>query len=361
MEDSKQSIKGKIQDLHSFIKEGIRNRNAPTEKVVVFDEAQRCWNAKHFYNYSKQNQNREIKSFELQHKSEAELLFEIMDRHDDWAVVIALVGGGQEINTGEGGIAEWGKAIKTTFLDWQIHISPQLLFGDESTSNQTLFNSEPIGLSIFKNENLHLKVNQRSFKANNLNAWVNAALENDSEKAKHLYVTIKNDFPIFLTRELSTAKEWLRKRVIGNKRIGLVSSSGAVRLKSEGVNVNDRIEVEHWFLKEEKDIRSSYYLEQAATEFEIQGLEIDFCCLCWDLDLAYNEKWVAQKFDVKSSKWSSNVNIDMQRFILNKYRVLLTRAREGIAIWIPSGSDSDLTRPEKEYDKIYEYLKSCGL
>ncbi|WP_018342376.1 DUF2075 domain-containing protein [Cytophaga aurantiaca] len=359
--ESAQSIKGKIQNLHSFIKEGIRNQQAPTEKVVVFDEAQRCWNATHFFNKSKQNQNRETNPFDLQEKSEAELLFEIMDRHKDWSVIIALVGGGQEINTGEGGIAEWGKALKIKYPHWNIHISPQLLLGDTSTANQMLFDTLPKDIVILKEENLHLKVNQRSFKANNFNEWVNAVLNNQPEKAKEVYNTIKKDFPILLTRDLSEAKTWLRSKVIGNKRIGLVASSGAVRLKSDAVNIKDRIEVEHWFLNEAKDIRSSYYLEQAATEFDIQGLEIDFCCLCWDLDLAYDQKWIAQNFNVSNSKWSSNIKDDTQRYLINKYRVLLTRAREGVAIWIPNGDKSDLTRPKKEYDKIYEYLKKCGL
>jgi Uncharacterized conserved protein (DUF2075). len=359
--ESTQSIKGKIQNLHSFIKEGIRNQKAPTEKVVVFDEAQRCWNATHFFNKSKQNQNRETIPFDLQEKSEAELLFEIMDRHEDWSVIIALVGGGQEINTGEGGIAEWGKALNIKYPHWNVHISPQLLLGDTSTANQMLFETIPNDIVIFKEENLHLKVNQRSFKANNFNEWVNAVLNNQPEIAKEVYSTIKNDFPILLTRDLLEAKTWLRSKVIGNKRIGLVASSGAVRLKSDAVNIKDKIEVEHWFLNEAKDIRSSYYLEQAATEFDIQGLEIDFCCLCWDLDLAYDHKWIPQNFNVSNSKWSSNIKDDTQRYLINKYRVLLTRAREGIAIWIPAGNESDLTRQKKEYDKIYEYLKKCGI
>ena len=359
--ESVQSLKGKIQNLHSFIKEGIRTKKAPTEKVVIFDEAQRCWNATHFYNKSKQNQNRETSPFEIQQKSEAELLFEIMNRHLDWSVIIALVGGGQEINTGEGGISEWGKALQANHTHWHIHISPQLLYGDSSTANQTLLNNSATNLLIHENENLHLKINQRSFKANNFNEWVNTVLNNQPEIAKKIYSKIKNDFPIFLTRDLLEAKEWLRKKTIGNKRIGLLASSGAVRLKSEGVNINDRVEVESWFLNEAKDIRSSYYLEQAATEFDIQGLEIDFCCLCWDLDLTYNEKWIPQKFNVTHSKWSSNIQDDTQRYLVNKYRVLLTRAREGIAIWIPKGDENDATRRPKEYDKIYEYLKSCGL
>ncbi len=359
--ESQQSIKGKIQNLHSFIKEGIRNKNAPTEKVVVFDEAQRCWDALHFYNKSKQNQNRETNPFEIQKKSEAELLFEIMNRHKDWAVIIALVGGGQEINTGEGGIGEWGKALKTEFSDWYIHISPQLLFGDESTSNQTLFDIKPSSLLISTNDDLHLKVSHRSFKANNLNSWVNAVLENEPEKAKKLFSTIKDSFPIIITRDLSSAKKWLKDKVIGNKRIGFVASSSAVRLKADGINIDDRIEVESWFLNDPKDIRSSYYLEQAATEFDIQGLEIDFCGLCWDLDLSFDTKWIPKKFHVSSSSWSSNVQEITQQYLLNKYRVLLTRSREGLIIWVPKGNNDDPTRPITDYDKIVEYLERCGL
>lgn len=360
--DSERRIKSKIQNLHSFIKDGIRQETAPTEKIVIFDEAQRCWNADHFFNQSKRNQNRETNPFELQRKSEAELLLEFMQRHDDWSVIIALVGGGQEINTGEAGIGEWGRAIAEKFRNWEIHVSPKLLNENDKSGLQQLFTSIPIGIKIYENEDLHLHVSQRSFKASNLNDWVNAMLANNTTDAIELYQIIKQTYPIRITRDIEKAKEWLRSLVIGTKRIGLVASSGGARLRPYSINVKEAIDEAYWFLNDERDIRSSYYLEMVATEFAVQGLELDFIGVCWDADLRRNNKeWEYKNF--VGDKWQ-NISIENgvdRQYLLNKYRVLLTRAREGMVIFLPEGDIKDPTRLPEFYDPIYEYLKACGV
>ncbi len=358
--DSTAKVKAKIQNLHLFIKDGIRKSTPPTERIVVFDEAQRCWDAIQFSNKAKQNKNREKNPFVIEQKSEAELIFEFMNRHDGWSVIIALVGGGQEINTGEGGIAEWGKAIKNKYKNWEIHISEELLSGDSSTANQTLFDNIPENIVIYKNKNLHLSISQRSFKANNLNAWVNALINNETEKALELSKLISEKYPLIITRNIETAREWLKQKKSGNKRIGLVASSGGLRLKPCGIQVREVIDEAMWFLNDETDIRSSYYLEMVATEYKVQGLELDWVGICWDADLRRSgNNWEFKNFS--GTKWNQTNAPAEQQFLLNTYRVLLTRSREGIIIFVPEGDSKDETRSPEFYNPIFEYLVSCGL
>lgn len=354
---SQSKVESKIQNLHNFIKDGIRNNKAPHEKIVVFDEAQRCWDAANFYNKSVQSR---VKEHTPVKKSEAELIFEIMDRHEDWAAIIALVGNGQEINTGEAGIQEWGKVLVERFSHWQIHISPALLLNDASNSANALFNELPENLHIETDVSLHLSVSQRAFKANKLNDWVNAVIDNDPATAQKLHSVIRENYEIFITRSLSKAKDWLKKKKQGNKRVGLIASSGGLRLRTYGVNTKEEINVPYWFLNSEGDVRSSYHLEIVATEYKIQGLEIDWVGLCWDADLRRNgETWDYKSFS--GTNWDNiNKSVD-QKFLLNKYRVLLTRAREGMIIWIPEGDDSDRTRLPEIYNPIFEYLLKCGV
>ena len=357
--DSIQKIKSKIQNIHTFIKDNVRKQVAPYESITIFDEAQRCWDATNFYNKAVQSRVENEKKI-LIRKSEAEIIFEIMDRREDWAVIIALVGNGQEINTGEAGISEWGRVLKEKYNHWQVHISPELLFGDPNNSINTLFEKKPNNINIQTNESLHLSVSQRSFKANNLNDWVNAVLDNEPDKAKELYSTISENYKIFITRDLLQAKSWLTKLKHGNKRIGLVASSGGLRLRPYGINTREEINVPYWFLNDENDVRSSYYLEIVATEYKIQGLEIDWAGICWDGDLRRdNDKWDYKSFT--GTKWGNVNQPQDQQFLLNKYRVLLTRAREGMIIWVPEGDKDDTTRSPKIYDPIYSYLVDCGV
>lgn len=357
--DSEREIKSKVQNLHLFIKHYIRRNSAPDERIVIFDEAQRCWDAKQFSNKAKQNQNREKNPFTIEEKSEAELLFEFMNRHDGWAVIIALVGGGQEINTGEGGIKEWGKALRYKYENWEIYISPQLLSGDASTAGQTLFEEIPNDLIIHQNENLHLSVSRRSFRAKNLNSCINAILNNKPDEAFYQANSIHNNYPLFITRDITTTKEWLRQKKSGSKRIGLIASSGGLRLKPHGIQVREIIDEALWFLNDETDVRSSYYLEMVATEYKVQGLEIDWAGVCWDADLRrVNGKWDYKNFT--GTVWNQTKTLLEQQFLLNTYRVLLTRAREGMIIFVPEGDSRDKTRLPEFYDPIFYYLKSCG-
>ncbi len=351
---SEKKIESKIQNLHKFIKDGLRKNAPPFERIVVFDEAQRCWNAEHFYNQIKRNQNRqeENKRFDPVLKSEAEILFEIMDYHD-WAVIVALVGNGQEINTGEAGIREWGNTIKNRFKHWEVYISPELLV----ESPNSLFIGKYDDIKINANRSMHLSVSQRTFKAAQLNEWVNLVIDNKPQEAANLLYSIHLKYPIYLTRSLTVAKNWLRNRKLGNKKVGLLTSSGALRLRPYGIVTKSDVNEVTWFLAEEDNIGASDFLEIAATEFSVQGLEIDWAGLCWDADLRrINNEWQVRHFS--GSKWQNTKDYD---FIINTYRVLLTRAREGMIIWVPEGDKTDATRLPEFYDPIYEYLKSCGV
>lgn len=358
--DSERKVKSKIQNLHQFIKDSIKRKTAPDERIVVFDEAQRCWNAKQFSNKAKQNRNRETNPFDIEEKSEAEFIFEFMSRHEGWAVIIALIGGGQEINTGEGGIAEWGKAIQTKYQNWEVHISPQLIEGDNTTDNQTLFSDDYSNLLIKQNEQLHLSVSQRSFKAANLNNWVQAVIANDSITAMAFATSIQDFYPLCITRDIDKAKQWLRNKKAGSKRIGMLASSGGLRLKPYGIQVRDTVEEALWFLNDENDVRSSFYLELTATEYKVQGLEIDWACICWDADLRREkDDWDFKSFS--GTTWQENKGLQERMFLLNTYRVLLTRAREGIIVFVPEGETTDYTRLPEFYDPIFNYLRDCGM
>ncbi len=358
--ESERKVKAKIQNLHSFIKDGMRSQKAPVERIVVFDEAQRCWDADHFYRQTKRNQNREKNAVPLQQKSEAELLFEFMSSHNGWAVIIALVGGGQEINTGEAGISEWGKALQEKYHDWQVHISPQLLVGDSVTDGKSLFTKKPDNIHPILSDKLHLKVSRRSFRAENLNEWVNALINNDSTKAEKVASLIKFNYPLLITRNIDKAKQWLKNNLTGTKRIGMLASSGGMRLRPYGIITKEDINEAYWFLNDENDIRSSSFLEIAATEFAVQGLELDWTGICWDADLRRNkDNWDYKNF--RGTKWT-NVGVEEDyQYLLNTYRVLLTRAREGIIIFVPEGDAEDETRLPEFYNPIYEYLISSGL
>jgi len=358
--ESERRVKAKIQNLHTFIKDCIRKDTPPIERIVVFDEAQRCWDANHFFNQSKRNQNRETNPFNIQEKSEAELLFEFMNRHDGWAVIIALVGGGQEINTGEAGISEWGKALRDKYFNWHVHISPQLLHGNAVTLGRTLFESIPQNVIIEQYDDLHLNVSMRSFRAENLNEWVNALLDNNSKVANDLSKIIGTNYPLLVTRKLEKAKNWLKENLSGNKRIGLLASSGGIRLRPFGINVKEEINEAYWFLNDASDIRSSSFLDITATDFTVQGLELGWVGLVWGSDLRRNkEKWEFKNF--RGTKWTNLSTTYDRQYLLNKYRVLLTRAREGLIIFVPEGEPEDISRQPEIYNEIFEYLISCGL
>ena len=290
--------------------------------------------------------------------SEPEFLIDVLNRHKDWCTIICLIGGGQEINTGEAGLEEWIISLRKRFENWEIHYSNLILGSDnylkcDSTKNWLLNNG-------INETELHLAVSVRSFRSEKLSEFVHELLNVEKNRAIDIYNIIKNEYPIVLTRNLDTSRKWLRKQAKGNERIGLISSSGARRLRPMGIDVKNKISAPNWFLNDKMDIRSSYFLEEVATEFEIQGLEIDWACVAWGANFYMdNDNWKYQNF--KGTKWQ-NINKEIDKeYLKNTYRVLLTRARQGMIIFIPEGSDIDHTRQNKFYDNTYYYLKEIGI
>ena len=342
-----------IQNIHHFRDDALENTKAPIERVVVFDEAQRAWTLKQTASFMK------TKKGKLDfNQSEPEFLIGVMDRHSDWATIICLIGGGQEINTGEAGLHEWFSSLKRSFPNWNIHISSKLT-DFEYTQGTALYDESDID-RIHTHDDLHLSVSVRSFRSEKVAAFVKAVLDCDSETAKDLYAEVQSSYPILITRNISCAKSWLRSKARGSERYGLLASSGAIRLKPFAINVKNSIDPINWFLNDDKDIRSSYFLEDVATEFDVQGLELDWTCVAWDADLRHNgTEWLRRSF--RGAKWQIVNDEDAKRYLKNAYRVLLTRARQGMVIFVPNGSSEDETRPHSFYDETFNYLRSLGV
>ena len=352
-ENAKRKTNAFIQNIHHFRDEYLKHNIEPTEKVVVFDEAQRAWNKKQVSSFMKRKKG--IENFEM---SEPEFLIDVMNRHKDWCTIICLIGGGQEINTGEAGLEEWINSFQYKFKDWKVHYSN--LITDSKNYIKTLEQKNWLSNKAKSESELHLSVSLRSFRSEKLSEFVHQFLELNTKKSKELYREIKDDFPIKSTRELSKAKDWIRKQAKGSERTGIIASSGAKRLRPLGINVKNEISAPNWFLNDKKDIRSSYFLEEIATEFDIQGLEIDWSCLAWGANFYIeNNKWNYQTF--RGFKWQ-NINQEISKsYLKNTYRVLLTRARQGMVIYLPKGSCIDHTRPNNFYDGTWNYLKEIGI
>lgn len=341
-----------IQNIHHFRDDALQTEKPLIEKIVVFDEAQRAWTMKQTAAFMKQKRGRA--EFGM---SEPEFLISIMDRQPDWAVIICLVGGGQEINTGEAGLVEWFAALGRSFPNWQLHVSNQLSDVEYTQGHDLATLLAPDRVKHV--DALHLGVSIRSFRSEKVSDLVKALLDLEFERAQDLYRLVRADYPIALTRDLEQARAWLKDKARGTERYGLLASSGGIRLRPSGIDVKSGIEVEHWFLDAKEDVRASYALEQAATEFDIQGLELDWTAVAWDADLRFNEGiWDLRHFT--GSKWQT-VNDEWRRIYLkNAYRVLLTRARQGMVIFVPHGDDTDVTRQTKFYDGTFNYLKQVG-
>lgn len=342
-----------IQIIHKYRDSFVGNRDVPPERVAIFDEAQRAWTQDMIAKFMRQKKG--VSDF---HCSEPEFLISTMDRHVGWAVVICLVGGGQEINTGEAGLPEWFDSLRRSFPTWDVYITPQL--NDEEYRHNKLWNEMIRGLRIHERKKLHLATSVRSFRTPDLAAFVKAILDLDTPEAVRLFQTIKDKYPIVITRDLKRAKTWVKEHCRGTMRYGLLASSGALRLKPDGIFVKNEISVADWFLNGKDDIRSSYALEDVVTEFDVQGLELDFSLVAWDADFRYmNGKWTYNRF--VGNQWN-NINAEeKQRYLKNAYRVLLTRARQGMAVYIPLGNDEDHTRKREWYDGTYQYLKALGI
>jgi Uncharacterized conserved protein (DUF2075) len=345
-----------IANVHGFIKSfGIdRPQDAPKQNAIVFDEAQRAWSAK---------------AVEKEHGkdvSEPAMVLDIMKRVPKWATIVALVGGGQEINTGEAGLPEWGRALAEQAGDWRVLVSAEVMVGGESVAGQKLFReSIPKNLHVTDVPELHLKVDVRSHRAKFIGTWVNETLlgSHTGESGAR----IDGDFPVFFTRDLSASRKWLRDRQESkSQRTGLLASSGAIRLRSYGLELTSSFRrgfsYPDWFLNPLGDVRSSYQLEVAATEFDCQGLEIDWAGVCWGGDLVVDPSsgsWLHRKF--RGNHWSKVGGDQDKQYLVNKYRVLRTRARRGMILWIPRGDANDRTLEPELFDATAEYLHRAGI
>lgn len=350
---AKTKAKSFIQIIHHFRDDAISTNDAPYEKVAIFDEAQRAWTEGMLSDFMARKKGKP--NFDM---SEPEFLISIMDRHQDWSVIICLVGGGQEINTGEAGLIEWFNALRNDFPNWDVYVSDKIT---DSEYMRNLSMDELLsGLRITVVETLHLAVSLRSFRSENVAGFVKAILDVDLTSAKALYASLYHDYPIVLTRNLDTAKTWIKAQAKGTERFGITASSGAKRLRSNGIWVQSEVDAATWFLNDSDDVRSSYFLEETATEFDIQGLELDWTIVCWDANLRFNGECF-EHYSFTGSKWMNIKKTENKLYLKNAYRVLLTRARQGMVIFIPQGSESDPTRPHVYYDETYRYLKEIGI
>jgi hypothetical protein len=342
-----------IQNIHHFRDDALQNDKPPIERVAVFDEAQRAWTLEQTRSFMARKKG--IHGFDM---SEPEFLISVLDRHEDWAIVICLIGGGQEINTGEAGLPEWFSAIQKNYPHWDVYVSNKLT-DQEYTNGENIYSSLTDKQLTVKNE-LHLSVSVRSYRSEKLASFVKAFLDIKPDKAQSIYQQLKDDYPIVVTRNIDTAKQWLRSKSRGGEGLGLTASSGAYRLKPYGIHVKSAVEPKTWFLNSKSDVRSAGFLEDVATEFDIQGLELDWTCIAWDANLRKNDNvWEFKNF--RGTEWQNINDSIRRRYLLNAYRVLLTRARQGMIVFIPDGDESDRTRKPEFYDPVYEYFIQCGV
>lgn len=347
------SVKTFIQNIHHYRDAYLVDPKPPYDHVAIFDEAQRAWNKEQTVKFMKQKKGQP--DFD---NSEPEFLISCLDRHQDWAVIICLVGGGQEINTGEAGISEWLNAINEKFSSWEVYISPNLT-DSEYQAEEAIRNLQNKTL-VNLNSSLHLKVSMRSFRAENLSLLVKRILDLDFDSAVQTYSDLSDNYPIVLTRDVVKAKKWLKEKARGSERYGIIVSSQAQRLKPFAIDVKSPMNPIHWFLNDKDDIRSSYFLEDVATEFHVQGLELDWACVTWDGDLRYSDLgWESYSFVGK--KWQHIHKEERKKYLINAYRVLLTRARQGMVIVVPEGSTVDHTRKKEFYDPTFNYFQRIGL
>jgi hypothetical protein len=346
------AVKVRIQNVHNFRDECLINTGPPIEHVAIFDEAQRAWDLEQTQSFMKQK-----KHYPNFKKSEPEFLISCLDRHLDWAVIVCLVGGGQEINTGEAGISEWIDSLDRSFPDWNVYISSKLTDSEYGTEKE--LGKIKSRSNVRYDDKLHLSISMRSFRAENVSLLIKELLDLKPDKSHETLAKVGNKYPIVLTRDLSKAKEWLRKQARGSERYGIIVSSQAERLKPYAIDIKAPMDPIHWFLEGKEDVRSSYYLEDVATEFHVQGLELDWVCVTWDADFRYsNNSWIHRSFC--GSRWYNIKMPKRQNYLKNAYRVLLTRARQGMVVVVPRGDIEDPTRQPEFYDPTYQYLRGIG-
>lgn len=350
--EARSEVQSFIQNVHHFRDDSLRDDRLPIEHVALFDEAQRAWTLEQTANFMRQKKGKPDFNF-----SEPEFLISCLERHKDWAVVVCLVGGGQEINTGEAGITEWINALERSFPEWKVYISDRLK--DSEYNAEKVLKEIRQRKDVVYSRNLHLAVSMRSFRAENVSLFVKQILDIEISSAQITLNQLKTKYPIVITRDFRKAKQWLKSKARGTERYGIVVSSQAQRLKPYCIDVKSPVDPIHWFLDGKDDVRSSYYMEDVATEFHIQGLELDWACVAWDGDFRYSsDGWIYKSF--KGKKWQNINKPDRKLYLKNAYRVLLTRARQGMVIVIPKGDEEDPKRLPEFYNDTFEYLKQVG-
>ena len=355
--DIRRDVRVRVQHINDFLQQSLRGtpQEPPNEHVIVFDEAQRAWDEKH-------GQEKFSRT-----ASEPLLLLELMSRHADWSVCVCLVGSGQEINSGEEGVRGWGNALRNLEprlrREWSVFAPPDVLSGASSAGSFWLGEPPPEVATQIECD-LQLRVPQRSYRSPSVSKWVNHVLAGDETAASSTALELC-EYPILVTRSLGKAKQWLRDHSRGERRFGLVASSGARRLRADGLgtflHASAGNEIAHWYLNPRGDIRSSFALEVPANEYTCQGLELDRVCVCWGGDLLWNDaggSW--SYFRLSGTAWQLVRETSARRFLENSYRVLLTRAREGLILWVPEGENSDPTRSPAALNATAEFLERCG-
>lgn len=345
-----------LHSVHSYLAEARSTSQAPTERIVVFDEAQRAWDSAKMQKMS----GRATRMGAVSHapevtsnESEPWQILSVLNRHEGGAVIVALCGNGQEIHDGEAGVAEWVRARDKGFPEWQ------LVCSDVAQGLADIPTHHP---RTTVSKSVHLDVPVRAHRARQHAKWVDAVLASRPNEAKLL--VDHRSLPIYLTRDIDIARDWLWRTTVGTRRCGILASSGGARLRPYGIEVaadfRKSVDFPLWFTGERGDLRSSFSLEVAATEFECQGLELDRVALCWSWDMPVIDGCIIPR-TFRATSWVSVRGVRERTFIMNKYRVLLTRAREGMVIWVPKGRDMDVTRLPDEADGIANYLEACGV
>lgn len=351
--EARSQVKAFIQNVHHFRDECVRDPEPPPEHVAIFDEAQRAWTLKQTVDFMRRKKG--VADFR---QSEPEFLISCLDRHPDWAAVVCLVGGGQEINTGEAGIREWLSSVERSFPNWTVHLSDRL--GDSEYGAEEEIGRLRARGQIELHRDLHLAASVRSFRCERVSDLVKQLLDLDEERARETLRGVVGRYPVVLTRDLQKARRWARAQARGSERYGIVVSSQAERLKPHAVDVRSPVNPVHWFLNGKDDVRSSYYLEDVATEFHVQGLELDWACVVWDADFRRSRGgWDSWSF--RGNRWQRIRSMERQRYLKNAYRVLLTRARQGMVVVVPEGDPEDATRVPAFYEGTYRYLREIGM
>ncbi len=365
--EARREVGSFIQMIYHYRNYHFGNDLIPRERIAIFDESQRAWTHEEMASFMRKNNK--LRPDELfirdTNYSEPGFLISTMDRHPDWAVIVCLVGGGQEINRGEAGMPEWFDSLRKHFSDWNVYLTAQIKENEYLRGRS--WEELTSGLKLHLYQGLHLATSMRSFRSELVSDFVKKVLDNDEINARQLYKELENKYPIYLTRNLNTAENWVRTIARGSERYGLFASSNAARLKPRGVvYARDRnsISPENWFLNGKNDFRSSYFLEAVASEFETQGLELDYAIVAWDADFRIeNNRWKHYHISSRLSppNWAPVTKQENIIYLTNAYRVLLTRARQGFVIYIPEGVDYDQTRKPEFYDQTYMYFKSLGI